>query len=96
MCKSFFRQIGTVYLYYNTTATNWALSESIGPFIGEGILYGRSVGISLDALAVGAPGNNLVASNSGSIYMYDVIADNCEKSSLKSRHDVPSLASLFV
>lgn len=70
-------------MYYNRTATNWALSETVGPvdeeagITGEGILYGGSVGISFDALAVGAPGNDLAAPDSGSVYLYDVIVDNC-------------------
>lgn len=80
-------------MFYNNTATNWVLSETVGPvdeeagITGEGILYGRSVGVSLDALAVGAPGNDLAATDSGSVYLYDVIVDNCvpETSSPTSR-----------
>ena len=82
-CSIILYQVGTVYLYYNSSATNWLLSETVGPvdedegISGEGILYGRSVGVSLDALAVGAPENDLAAEDSGSVYIYDVIVDNC-------------------
>lgn len=70
-------------MYYNSTATNWKFSESVGPvdaedgITGEEIKYGYSVGVSLDALAVGAPLNDLAAQDSGSVYIYDVIVDNC-------------------
>lgn len=89
-CSTILYQIGTVYLYYNSSATNWLLSETVGPvdeeegITGEGILYGRSVGVSLDALAVGAPGNDLAAEDSGSVYIYDVIVDNCIKTPASS------------
>jgi hypothetical protein len=72
-----------VYLYYNRTSTNWDFSESVGPvnvedgIDGQRILYGRAVGVSKDALAVGAPENDLGAQNSGSVYINDVIVNNC-------------------
>ena len=75
-------------MYYNSSATNWLFSESVGPvdeeagITGEGIKYGYSVGVSLDALAVGAPENDLAADDSGSVYIYDVIVDSCNPETL--------------
>jgi hypothetical protein len=44
---------------------------------GNGILYGKAVGVSATALGVGAPGNDLAAEDSGSVYIYDVIEGKC-------------------
>jgi hypothetical protein len=76
-------QIGTVYLYYNRTATEWDFFESVTGvneeegISGNGILYGKAVGVSATALGVGAPRNDLAAEDSGSVYIYDVIEGNC-------------------
>lgn len=77
-------QLGRVYLYYRDRRNNWILSEKVKPFdpgagSDQGIRYGQSVAVSLNALAVGAPENDIAAVNSGSVYIYDIInEDNCD------------------
>lgn len=78
-----FKQVGNVYLYYRDRMNNWILSEKIKPLdpgagSGQGIRYGQSVSVSLNALAVGAPENDLAAENSGSVFIYDVVEDKCD------------------
>ncbi|KAL7519364.1 hypothetical protein ACHAWX_004128, partial [Stephanocyclus meneghinianus] len=76
--------LGRVYLYYRDRRNNWILSENVKPFdpgagSDQGIRYGQSVAVSLNALAVGAPENDIAAVNSGSVYIYDIInEDNCD------------------
>eukprot|EP00804_Cyclotella_cryptica_P000057 CCRYP_013743-RA/>CCRYP_013743-RA protein AED:0.16 eAED:0.16 QI:2268/1/1/1/0.69/0.66/27/153/931 len=72
--------VGSVYLYYRDRKNSWILSENIKPIntgSGQGIQYGQSVAVSLNALAVGAPENDIAAENSGSVFIYDVIEDDC-------------------
>lgn len=96
-------QVGSVYIYYLDSANFWVFSEQILPTVfppgaggsGEGILFGHSVGVSLNALAVGAPENNIAADNSGSVFIYDVIETGCDSvsalnKSSSSRNEQPT------
>ena len=81
-----------MYLYYRDGANFWIFSEQILPTAfppgaggsGEGILYGHSVGVSLNALAGGAPENNIAADNSGSVFIYDVVEKGCKGPTTRS------------
>jgi hypothetical protein len=74
--------VGSVYLYYLSGQNTWDLSEKIEPEdIGSesatGILFGQSVAVSMHAVALGAPENDVDAQNSGSVFIYGIAFEGC-------------------
>ena len=87
-------QVGSVYLYYRDRRNNWILSENIKPLdpgagSGQGIRYGQSVAVSLNALVVGAPENDIAAENSGSVFIYDIIEEDTCDAGTSTLKDAP-------
>jgi hypothetical protein len=70
------KKLGSVYLYYLDSRNDWVFSERI--LSGGG--YGHSVGASLNALAVGAPWNDIAADDTGTVFVFEVTEDTCDVS----------------
>ncbi len=64
-------EIGSMYIFTMSTATNWVRTSKFFPSDGEASdQFGKSVGISGDWIIVGAPGDNDRGAGSGSAYFF--------------------------